>query len=201
MDTFTAIYERRSIKHYDTSARMSEEEFRRLMAAVMLSPTSFNIQNWRFVRIVDTDLRAQVCEAAWGQAQVKDATELLVLCADLKAWEKKPERYWRHADPETQKVILPMIDGFYRDKPETERDEAMRSCGIAAQTLMLAAKDMGYDTCPMIGFDADAVAKLIQLPKHHVIGMMVAIGKAEAPAHSRSGPLALDDVLVTDRFK
>jgi nitroreductase len=201
MDTFTAIYERRSIKHYDVSACMSEEEFRRLMAAVMLSPTSFNIQNWRFVRIVDADLRAQVCEAAWGQAQVKDAAELLVLCADLKAWENKPERYWRNADPETQKVILPMIDGFYRDKPETERDEAMRSCGIAAQTLMLAAKAMGYDTCPMIGFDADAVARLIKLPKHHVIGMMMAIGKAETPAHSRSGPLALDDVLVTDRFK
>ena len=46
---------------------------------------------------------------------------------------------------------------------QVQRDEAMRSCGMAAMTLMLAAKEMGYDTCPMDGFDFDAVGKSTQL--------------------------------------
>ena len=76
----------------------------------------------------------------------------------------------------------------------------MRSCGIAAQTLMLAAKEMGYDSCPMDGFDFDAVGKLINLPDDHAIAMFVAVGKALQPAYPRSGPLAVAEVVVQDRF-
>ncbi len=81
-----------------------------------------------------------------------------------------------------------------------QRDEAMRSCGIAAQTLMLAARTLGYDSCPMIGFDPDAVAKLIRLPGDHVVAMMLAIGKATAPANPRGGQLPLEEVLLINRF-
>jgi nitroreductase len=48
----------------------------------------------------------------------------------------------------------------------------MRSCGIAGQTIILAAKAMGYDTCPMIGFDPQKVAELIKLPDDHVIYLL-----------------------------
>ena len=58
--------------------------------------------------------------------------------------------------------MVPAIE-LYRGKEQVQRDEAMRSCGIAAQTLMLAAKSMGYDSCPMDGFDFDKVAELIKL--------------------------------------
>ncbi len=76
----------------------------------------------------------------------------------------------------------------------------MRSCGMAAQTLMLTAKSMGYDSCPMDGFDFDAVGKLIKLPEDHVISMFVAIGKATKEAHPRGGQLPLTDVVITDTF-
>ena len=79
-------------------------------------------------------------------------------------------------------------------------DEVMRSCGIAAQTLMLAAKSMGYDSCPMVGFDFDAVGRLINLPEDHVIAMMLAIGKATAPANPRGGQLPVEEVVVRNRF-
>jgi nitroreductase len=76
----------------------------------------------------------------------------------------------------------------------------MRSCGIAAQTLMLAAKAMGYDSCPMDGFDFEQVAKLIQLPDDHVIAMFVAIGKATQSAQPRAGQVGLDEVVVENSF-
>ena len=58
-----------------------------------------------------------------------------------------------------------MIPSFYGKNEQLQRDEAMRSVGIAAQTLMLAAKDMGYDSCPMIGFDPVKVSEIINLRK------------------------------------
>ena len=53
---------------------------------------------------------------------------------------KAAQRYWASADQATQDFLLPAIDQYYRGKDQVQRDEAMRSCGIAAQTLMLAAK-------------------------------------------------------------
>ncbi len=200
MKTLDAIKQRRAVKHYDKNFSIPENDFEKLITALLLSPTSYNIQNWRFVRIKDKALREQIKGAAWGQEQIAAASELLIFCADNNAWNDRPERYWANADQKTREILLPMIHSFYEGKQQTQRDEAMRSCGIAAQTLMLAAKSMGYDSCPMIGYDTEEVARLINLPTNHVIAMMVVIGKASSPAHPRGGQLPINEVLIEDRF-
>lgn len=96
--------------------------------------------------------------------------------------------------------MIPAIDAYYRDKDQVQRDEAMRSCGIVAQTLMLSAKALGYDSCPMDGFDFDAVGKLINLPDDHVIAMFVAIGKGTKEPWPRPGQLDLDDVVIKNAY-
>lgn len=200
MNTLEAIRARRSVKHYDASHQMTETEINDLLSLAVLAPTAFNIQNWRFVVVKDKQLRQKIREVSWDQAQVTDASLLIVLCADLKAWEKQPERYWKNAPQEVQNFILPAIDNYYRGKEQVQRDEAMRSCGIAAQTLMLAAKVMGYDSCPMDGFDFEKVGKLIALPEDHVIAMFVVIGKAVQEAMPRAGQLGLEEVVIENAF-
>lgn len=200
MNTFEAISQRRAVKHFDPNHQLTEAEIERLLASAILSPTAFNIQNWRFVLVADPELRKQIRAVSWDQAQVTDASLLVILCADLKSWEKAPQRYWHNAPQQTQDFLLPAIEQYYRGKDQVQRDEAMRSCGMAAQTLMLAAKAMGYDSCPMDGFDFDAVGKLINLPDDHAIAMYVAIGKALSPAQPRGGQLPLAEVVLKDRF-
>jgi|TARA_B110000238_G_C16031960_1_gene397935 nitroreductase len=200
MLTLEAIRSRRSVKHFDASHKMTDQEISEIISLAMLSPTAFNLQNWRFVIAEDAALREQIKQAAMGQAQVTDASLLLILCADLKAWEKDTQRYWRHAAQEVQDFMLPAMDGYYRNKDQVQRDETMRSCGIAAQTIMLAAKSLGYESCPMDGFNFDEVAKLINLPDDHVITMFVAIGKGTKEAWPRPGQLALDDVVIKNGF-
>ncbi len=201
MNTLAAIQQRRSVKHYDPDHRLTELEIRQLMELAILSPTSFNMQNWRFVVVQDAETRQQLRAAAWGQAhQVTEASITIVICADLKAWSREPERYWAEAPQATQEMLVPMIRKFYDGDDQLERDEAMRSCGIAGQTIMLAAKAMGYDTCPMIGFDAAKVAEIINLPADHVIGFMITVGKAAKPAWPRPGQLPLEEVVFPDRF-
>ena len=200
MDTQLAIQSRRSVKQFDPGHRLSAAEIENLLSLTVLSPTAFNIQHWRFVVVSNAGLRQQIRQAAWNQAQVTDASLLVVVCADLNAWQKQPERYWRNAAQEARDFLLPAIEQYYSGKPQVQRDEAMRSCGMAAQTLMLAAKAMGYDSCPMDGFDFDQVGKLINLPQDHVIGLFVAIGKALQPAAPRGGQLSLSEVVIQDRF-
>ena len=93
-----------------------------------------------------------------------------------------------------------LMESFYEGKEQPQRDDAMRSCGIAGQKIMLAAKSMGYDSCPMIGFDQVKVAEVISLPSDHVIGFMIAIGKAVKLAMPKGGQRALTEVVVRDRF-
>ena len=200
MDTLDAIRNRRAVKHFDPSHRLTDTETETLISLTLLSPTAFNVQHWRFVVVQDPALRKEIRKVAWDQAQVTDASLLVVLCADLKAWQKEPERYWRTAPQEVRDFLISTIDNYYRGNSEAERDEAICSCGIAAQTLMLAAKAIGYDSCPMDGFDFPAVAQLVRLPADHIVVMLVAIGRATQPARPRGGQLPLDEVVVTDRF-
>jgi len=179
---------------------MTAEQVEEILSLAILSPTAFNIQNWRFVIVDDTDLRHKIREVSWDQAQVTDTSLFIVLCADLKAWEKEPGRYWENAAEEVQAFMLPTIDDYYRGKDQVQRDEAMRSCGIVAQTIMLAAKSLGYDSCPMDGFDFEKAAQLIHLPGDHVIAMFVAIGKSTKQAWPRPGQLSLNDVVFKNTF-
>ncbi|WFB35265.1 nitroreductase family protein [Kiritimatiellota bacterium B12222] len=200
MNVLDAIEARRAIKTFDPAHEMPVEDFKKLMQAARYAPTAFNIQHPRFLVVKDPELRKQIRAVAWDQAQVTDASLLIVLCADLDAWQKDPARYWHLAPQAVQEFMVPAIDGYYRGHEVVQRDEAMRSCGLAAQTLMLAAKGLGYDSCPMDGFDFDAVGKLIQLPEDHVISMFVAIGKGTSEAKPRSGPISEDEQIIFDRF-
>jgi nitroreductase len=200
METIDAIQQRRAVKHFDPHHEMSAAEIDQLMSLAKLAPTAFNIQNYRFVLVKEPQLRQKIRDAAHGQAQVTDASLLIVICADIKAWEKQPARYWLNAPTDLQTYMQTAIDSYYRGREQVQRDEAMRTAGIAAQTIMLAAKDMGYDSCPMDGFDFDAVAMLINLPQDHAVTMMVAVGKATQPARTRPTQLAMDEVVISNRF-
>ena len=200
MNVSQAVIERRSIKAFDPHHKMTEEEISKLMSLAMLSPTAFNIQNWRFVLVTDPVLRQQIRAVSWNQAQVEEASLLIILTADLNSWEKQPERYWQNAPKAASDILVPMIGHYYQGNVQVQRDEAMRSCGMAAMTIMLAAKELGYDTCPMDGFDFDAVAKIVNLPADHIPTMFVVVGKALKAASPRGGQLAMNEVVINNTF-
>jgi nitroreductase len=200
MDVKTAIETRRAVKQFDPQHAMAQAEIDELLSLAILSPTAFNLQHWRFVLVRDPELRKRIRAATWMQPQITEASLLVVLCADLKAWEKRPERYWRNVPPDVREGVVAAMREYYGGREQAQRDEAMRSCGIAAQTLMLAAKAIGYDSCPMDLSDFDEVGKLIRIPADHVIGLFIAIGKSVRAPWPRAGQLSKDEVVVWDRF-
>lgn len=201
MNTIEAIYNRRAVKHFDAEHKLTQEEETKLLEATIQAPTSFNIQHWRFVILRDSELRTKIrTEFGNDQAQMTDASLLVLFTADVKAWNKEPERYWKNAPKEVAELLVNWMGPFHAEKEWLQRDEAQRSIGMAMQTMMLAAQEMGYQSCPMIGFDHEKVAELINLPAFHVIGPMVAIGKGTKEPWPKPGQLPLDELIAEDSF-
>jgi len=122
------------------------------------------------------------------------------MCADLNAHNEDPSTYWGHAPQEVQDILGPMLKPFYEGNDQLIRDEAMRSSALAGMTLMLAARDLGYESCPMIGFDAEAVAKLVKLPSDYTLSFMIPVGKQTTPAWDRGPRLADEKFVAYDTF-
>ena len=200
MNVSEAIEARRSVKHYDPDHVMPETDLAELIRLTKLAPSSFNMQNYRILVVRDPEICQQIRTAAWDQPQVTDASVLFIMCADLTAHLADPADYWSHAPEEVQNILGPMIKPFYEGNDTLIRDEAMRSAALAGMTLMLAAKDMGYDSCPMIGFDAAKVAELIHLPENYAIGFMIPVGKQAQPGWERGDRLPDEKVVAYDRF-
>ena len=200
MDTFEAINTRRAIKKFDSTYKMSPEQVNSLMKLTILSPTSYNQQNWRFITVTDQLIKEQISKAARGQAQPSDGSLVIILCGNMNAWKEDPLRYWKNSTIEKQELVKNSLNKKYADSPQNQRDEAMRSCGFAGQTIMHAARQMGLDSCPMVGFEYDELAKIINLPENHLIVLMIVVGKAAEPANPRGGQLSLDKVVFENKF-
>lgn len=201
MNVDAAIQARSAVRAFDASFTMPEADKRTLLELAMRAPSAWNIQHWRFALIESPDQRAALRAAAANQAQFTDAAMLVAIVVDLDAWRREPARYFGAAPEDVAKVLAARVLDFYKGRGWLARDEAMRSCGLAAQTLMLAATNMGLASCPMDVFETEAVQRLLNLPDGHETAMFIAIGKAITDADMpRTNRLPYEEVVVVDRF-
>lgn len=190
---------RRSVKHYDPEHRLSAGEIRTLLAAGALAPTSFNMQNRHFVCVVDPDIKAKLFVATSGQEQVRDASLVIVLSGNRNAY-KNTARYLRNAPPPLRQTFATMVADLYGNNDALTRDEDCRSVAFAGMNIMLMATDMGYDSCPMIGFDAGQVSDIVGLPADHEPLLIIVVGKGTKPPWGRLGLLNFEEFASIDFF-
>jgi nitroreductase len=178
--------------------KLTEDETNQLLSLTALSLSAFNVNNCRFVVVRDPDLRKQINNFSVNQSQVPHTASLIILCADLKHWEKAREGNGDHDHgnppaPSRKKTSR-------RDSDRRHRDDAMCSCGIAAQTLMLTAKALNYDSWRLESFDSEGVGKLINLPQDYVVAMLLVVGKNIKQLYHHPGHFNCQDVMVLDQF-
>lgn len=201
MNVQDAINARTAVRTFDPDHHLSDADKKTLFELAGRAPSAWNIQHWRFVDIVDPEHRKALQKAAANQAQFIDAAMLVAIVVDLDAWKREPSRYFAAAGEDIADVLGQKVLAFYEGRDWLARDEAMRSCGLAAQTLMLAATSMGLASCPMDIFEADLVAALLNLPPAHETAMFIAIGKAIVDGDlPRMERLPLDQVVFQNRF-
>ena len=148
----------------------------------------------------DEKIREQAAECLLYQSPVYTASLFIVLCADLSAWKNHARKLWSSAPMSISCKVNKLMMNYYEVNPQYIRDDAMKSSGLVAQTLMLAAKEMGYDSTPIGNYNNDRMSELIKLPDEHVISMCIAIGKAKRNAPPKAGNMDLEEVLFYDSF-
>ena len=199
MELIDAIRQRRSVKHFDAEHRLTEDELRHLLGHAFLAPSSFNMQNWHVVAVDDQAQQDALCEASWHQGQVKDCSVTLILGGSITGY-KKVARFTRKAPEKVQEMFAGFVNGLYDGNEQLQRDEAVRSVGLLAQNIMLIAKDMGLDSCPMIGYDAAKVAEIVGLPEDCPPLMMITVGKAVKEAQDRMGLFDFEELVSHNSF-
>lgn len=199
MELLDALRTRRSIRSFDPQHRLTDAELRHLLGHAQLAPTSFNMQNWHFVAVSEPAVKEQLWLASWKQNPVRDASVVVVITGDFGA-PRRSARFLRHAPPPVAQRIDGYVQSLYAANPQLARDEACRSAAFAGMAMMLVAKDMGLDTCPLIGFDPVKVSAALGLDAEHPPLLMVTVGKALAPAFPRTGFLDFGETVSVDRF-
>lgn len=191
MDLFSLLRRRRATRAFRPGRTVTDAELAALFAAAIESPSSFNLQHWRFVVVRDPARLQRLAELAWGQRQVATASAVVIVFGHLKAHRDAPAIY-ADAPEALRERVVPLISGFYQGNPQLQRDEAIRSGSLAAMTFMLAAEAHGLATCPMIGFDPEGVSALAGADELHVPVMMICLGEAagDAPPRAHRFPLS-----------
>lgn len=199
MTVTQALEKRRAIKAYDPGFVIPEKDIKTLFERTLLTPSSFNLQHWRFAAVVDSEVKSRLRDAAWGQRHVGDASLVVVMAGNPEAAESAAE-VWGHLPESARDKLVPQITGFYADDHQLQRDEAIRSVSLAAMSLMLVATEMGYATCPMIGFDPGKVAEIVRMPASWIPVMMITVGRGAGEPHPRAGQLRVEDVVSWNTF-
>jgi nitroreductase len=199
VELLDALRARRSIRSFDPQHRLDAAQLQRLIGFAQLAPTSFNMQNWHFVAVTDPAVKERLWRASWKQNPVRDCSAAIVIAGDLGA-HRRCARFLRRAPPTVAQRLERYVTTLYGQNAALARDEACRSAGFAGMALMLVAKEMGLDTCPMIGFDPAEVAVALGLGPEHPPLLMITVGKALAPAFPRTGFLDFAETVSLDRF-
>jgi nitroreductase len=190
---------RRAVRSYEPSAPVDDRTLARLFELVVLAPSSFNLQHWRFVVVRDPERKRALRAAANGQAQVESAGAVVVVAGKLDAW-RDAERINADASEEARRRVVAGTRKSYEGQERFQRDEAIRSASLAAMTLMHAATAAGLASGPMIGFDPEQVARLVELPEDVVPVMLVALGTQSGTPPARPFRLPPEEVVKLESF-
>ena len=181
------ILSRRTTKYYDPAVNLTDDQIRELVRIATTAPTSFHLRNWRFMAVRTPEAKARLSPIAWSQPPITDAAVTFIVCGQLADSSVIPERL----APVVEAGIMPAklvpdwenpARGLYFEHPRRQRDEAVRTGAIGATAMIYAARALGLGSTPMIGFDAEAVAREFALAEDEVPVMLLSVG-AELPGN------------------
>jgi nitroreductase len=152
------LHWRYATKQFDATKQIPSETWQVLEQSLVLSPSSFGLQPWKFLVIRNPEIRQQLVEHSWNQKQVIDASHLVVFAINKNIDAAYVDRYVARMS-EVQGVPIDSLQGFgnvvkgFIANPAMDLDAwATRQVYIALGEYMTTAAILGVDTCPIEGF-------------------------------------------------
>jgi nitroreductase len=173
---------RYATKQFDPSRKIAPEDWAALEDALVLSPSSGGLQPWKFVVITDPDVRTRLTPVSYGQAQINDASHLVVFAAKTNFSEADVDAHIKHLS-EVQgapvEALAPyrgmLLGGIVQAMDEAARNAwARNQAYIALGNLLTSAALLGIDACPMEGFDRAKYDELLGLKAKGLASAVIA---------------------------
>jgi len=171
---------RYATKKFDAAKKISAEDWKTLEQGLILSPSSYGLQPWKFFVVKNPALRKQLQAASWNQSQIVDASHLVVFTAQKEVGPKEIEKFIAQISktrgiPETALADYKGMMTSSLSKPAAEITSwTMRQVYIALGEFLVNAAMLGIDACPMEGFDAAQYNKILGLEKDGYTATVVA---------------------------
>ena len=175
------INTRTSINHFQPNRPLQESDISLLVELATKAPTAYNMQNWHFIAVQSEEAKIQLKSAAFGQQKIVDASIAFIICGKLEAHQQLSSAL----EPSVKANIIEqrIADAWvtqammaHENNDLLQRDEAIRSASLAAMSLLLAAQDMGFGSCPIGGFDAIEVSRQFALSENEIPVLIVVVG-------------------------
>lgn len=185
---YKVMKERKSVRIYDPSFKIEKEELEEMLTLATSAPSSSNLQAWNFIVIQDQDVKKELRAIANNQAQVEQSSAVIAVLGNIDAYKNVEKIYTQnveagHMDESIKERTVANTYAMYPNAPvEARMNIAAFDAGLVSMQLMLIAKERGYDTIPMGGFDKAKFAERFELPEHLFPIVLIAVGKAAAPA-------------------
>jgi nitroreductase len=166
-----ALEWRYATKRFDPSRKLNPEDWKVLESSLLLAPSSYGLQPWKFLVVENPGVRAELREVSWKQGQVTDASRFVVLVHKENVDEDFVRKYLQRIS-EVRGVSTESLDGFYQmlmqnvvqGKVGTAMSEwTRRQTYIAMGFLMESAALLKIDACPMEGLDPEAYDRILGL--------------------------------------
>jgi nitroreductase len=186
MDAINAIKKRQSVKVYDPSFKISQDDLKDILTLASRSPSSWNLQPWRFVIVQDPSLKIQLKpHVLFNVSQLETSSALILVLNDLHRYDvfKTINQQDLDAGLVTQEFFNQRQAKAEQAKVTRTKDalarEGLFDCGLVTQNILSIATAKGYDTCVMGGFDRDQFMKTLNLDTDRYLPVvLISIGKA-----------------------
>ncbi len=180
---------RYAAKKFDATKKVSDTDLEKITEAIRLTPTSFGMQPYHFYIVTNQEKKDAIQAASWNQPQVGTCSHLIVMCArnDFVALKDEYFSDLLNSSPvsEHSRILA------YKTLIEEKRTHyftlewAKKQVYIAHGFALAACAELQIDSCPMEGFDAAAVAKILDVPSHLDVAVMLPIGYRAIDEHAR----------------
>ena len=184
--------ERKSVRKYDPDFKIPREEIEHILQQATSAPSSSNLQPWRFLVIDDAEQKKELRIAGFNQEQIETSSAIVAVLGDTEMYKNAKQIHDANVElgympREIADMMIANAEAMYSGLSEEVRSNiAHLDAGLISMQIVLLAKDMGYDTVIMGGFDKAAFAQKYELPANELPMILIAIGKAAAPARNTS---------------
>lgn len=184
--------DRKSVRKYKEGVTIPQEKLMELVQLATTAPSSSNMQPWRFLIIQDEEAKKELLPIAFNQEQIVQSSATIAVLGDLKMYENAQAIYDANVEQGfmTREIADNMIKNsvnLYAGLPEEALKNIIQfDAGLISMQIMLLAKEMGYDTVPMGGFNKQKFAEHFNLPENEFPVLLISIGEAAAPAYGSS---------------